>query len=257
MRESAIETASTAPLFQRSMHVLKGVDVDFHKGKTNLIIGRSGSGKTVFLKTILGLFDPEQGDIYYSGERLSEMSKERRKLLHQEIGMVFQGGALFDSMTVAENIRFPLEMFSNMTEKEKDARVKFVMDRVRLEGADAKYPSEISGGMQKRVSIARAISMSPKYLFCDEPNSGLDPETAIVIDQLIQEITHDFQMTTIVNTHDMNSVLEIGDHVIFMKEGHKVWEGTNDEVLGSTNADVEDYVFKSKLFKQVRQALRK
>jgi len=238
-------------------HVLKGVDVDFHKGKTNLIIGRSGSGKTVFLKTILGLFDPEQGDIYYSGERLSEMSKERRKLLHQEIGMVFQGGALFDSMTVAENIRFPLEMFSNMTEKEKDARVKFVMDRVRLEGADAKYPSEISGGMQKRVSIARAISMSPKYLFCDEPNSGLDPETAIVIDQLIQEITHDFQMTTIVNTHDMNSVLEIGDHVIFMKEGHKVWEGTNDEVLGSTNADVEDYVFKSKLFKQVRQALRK
>jgi len=238
-------------------HVLKGVDVDFYKGKTNLIIGRSGSGKTVFLKTILGLFDPEQGDIYYSGERLSEMSKERRKLLHQEIGMVFQGGALFDSMTVAENIRFPLEMFSNMTEKEKDARVKFVMDRVRLEGADSKYPSEISGGMQKRVSIARAISMSPKYLFCDEPNSGLDPETAIVIDQLIQEITHDFQMTTIVNTHDMNSVLEIGDHVIFMKEGHKVWEGTNDEVLGSTNADVEDYVFKSKLFKQVRQALRK
>jgi len=238
-------------------HVLKGVDVDFYKGKTNLIIGRSGSGKTVFLKTILGLFDPEQGDIYYSGERLSEMTKERRKLLHQEIGMVFQGGALFDSMTVAENIRFPLEMFSNMTEKEKDARVKFVMDRVRLEGADSKYPSEISGGMQKRVSIARAISMSPKYLFCDEPNSGLDPETAIVIDQLIQEITHDFQMTTIVNTHDMNSVLEIGDHVIFMKEGHKVWEGTNDEVLGSTNADVEDYVFKSKLFKQVRQALRK
>lgn len=237
--------------------VLKGVDVDFYKGKTNLIIGRSGSGKTVFLKTILGLFDPEEGDIYYNEERLGTMSKERRKLLHQEIGMVFQGGALFDSMSVAENIRFPLEMFSNMTEIEKDARVKFVMDRVRLEGADAKYPSEISGGMQKRVSIARAISMSPHYLFCDEPNSGLDPETAIVIDQLIQEITHEFDMTTIVNTHDMNSVLEIGDHVIFMKEGHKVWEGTNDEVLSSTNADVEDYVFKSKLFKQVRQALRK
>lgn len=238
-------------------HVLKGVDVDFYKGKANLIIGRSGSGKTVFLKTILGLFNPEQGDIYYSDERLGEMSKDRRKLLHQEIGMVFQGGALFDSMTVAENIRFPLEMFSNMTEKEKDERVKLVMDRVRLEGADTKFPSEISGGMQKRVSIARAISMSPKYLFCDEPNSGLDPETAIVIDQLIHEITHEFDMTTIVNTHDMNSVLEIGDHVIFMKEGHKVWEGTNDEVLSSTNADVEDYVFKSKLFKQVRKALRK
>ncbi|MDC0376810.1 ATP-binding cassette domain-containing protein, partial [Schleiferiaceae bacterium] len=156
-----------------------------------------------------------------------------------------------------ENIRFPLEMFSAMTEHEKDARVKFVMDRVRLEGADELFPSEISGGMQKRVSIARAISMNPNYLFCDEPNSGLDPETAIVIDQLIQEITHEFGMTTIVNTHDMNSVLEIGDHVVFMKEGYKVWEGTNDQVLGSTNADVEDYVFKSKLFKQVRTALRK
>jgi phospholipid/cholesterol/gamma-HCH transport system ATP-binding protein len=184
------------------------------------------------------------------------MTKQRFKKLRQEIGMVFQGGALFDSMTVAQNIRFPLEMFSAMTEHEMDQRVKFVMDRVRLEGADAKFPSEISGGMQKRVSIARAISMSPKYLFCDEPNSGLDPETAIVIDQLIHEITHEFGMTTIVNTHDMNSVLEIGDHVVFMKEGHKVWEGNSSQVLQSTNADVEEYVFKSKLFKQVRQALR-
>lgn len=237
-------------------HVLKGVDVDFHRGETNLIIGRSGSGKTVFLKTILGLHQPDKGDIIYDGEVLGEMTKQRFKTLRQEIGMVFQGGALFDSMTVAQNIRFPLEMFSAMTEHEMDQRVKFVMDRVRLEGADAKFPSEISGGMQKRVSIARAISMSPKYLFCDEPNSGLDPETAIVIDQLIHEITHEFGMTTIVNTHDMNSVLEIGDHVIFMKEGHKVWEGNSSEVLKSTNADVEEYVFKSKLFKQVRQALR-
>ena len=239
-----------------SNDVLKGVDVDFHQGETNLIIGRSGSGKTVFLKTILGLHEPDQGEILYDGEVLGEMSKQRFKRLRQEIGMVFQGGALFDSMTVAQNIRFPLEMFSAMTEHEMDQRVKFVMDRVRLEGADTKFPSEISGGMQKRVSIARAISMSPKYLFCDEPNSGLDPETAIVIDQLIHEITHEFGMTTIVNTHDMNSVLEIGDHVVFMKEGHKVWEGNSSQVLKSTNADVEEYVFKSKLFKQVRQALR-
>jgi len=239
-----------------SNDVLKGVDVDFHQGETNLIIGRSGSGKTVFLKTILGLHEPDQGEILYDGEVLGEMTKQRFKKLRQEIGMVFQGGALFDSMTVAQNIRFPLEIFSAMTEHEMDQRVKFVMDRVRLEGADAKFPSEISGGMQKRVSIARAISMSPKYLFCDEPNSGLDPETAIVIDQLIHEITHEFGMTTIVNTHDMNSVLEIGDHVVFMKEGHKVWEGNSSQVLKSTNADVEEYVFKSKLFKQVRQALR-
>jgi phospholipid/cholesterol/gamma-HCH transport system ATP-binding protein len=238
-------------------HVLKGLDVDFIQGKTNLIIGRSGSGKTVFLKTILGLFEPDQGTIHYGDEVLGEMTKARRKTLRQEIGMVFQGGALFDSMTVAENIRFPLEMFAAMTEKEKDERVKFVMNRVRLDGSASYFPSEISGGMQKRVAIGRAISMNPKYLFCDEPNSGLDPETAIVIDQLIQELTHEFNMTTIVNTHDMNSVLEIGDHVIFMKEGYKVWEGTNSDVLGSTNADVEDYVFKSKLFKQVRQAFRK
>lgn len=237
-------------------HVLKGVDVDFHQGETNLIIGRSGSGKTVFLKTILGLHAPDQGSIVYDGEVLGDMTKQRAKLLRQEIGMVFQGGALFDSMTVAQNIRFPLEMFASMTEYEMDKRVKFVMDRVRLEGADHKFPAEISGGMQKRVSIARAISMSPNYLFCDEPNSGLDPETAIVIDQLIHEITHEFGMTTIVNTHDMNSVLEIGDHVIFMKEGHKVWEGDSSQVLKSTNADVEEYVFKSKLFKQVRKALR-
>ena len=237
--------------------VLKGIDVDFIPGKTNLIIGRSGSGKTVFLKTILGLYDPDQGSIHYGDEILGEMTKERRKLLRQELGMVFQGGALFDSMSVTANIRFPLDMFSNMTEHQKDERVSFVMDRVRLQGSGDMFPAEISGGMQKRVSIARAISMNPKYLFCDEPNSGLDPETAIVIDQLIQELTHEFNMTTIVNTHDMNSVLEIGDHVVFMKDGYKVWEGTNNEVLGSTNADVEEYVFKSKLFKQVRAALRK
>lgn len=236
-------------------HVLKGVDVTFSQGQTNLIIGKSGSGKTVFLKTMLGLFVPEQGNVFYGDECLAEMSKQRRTILRQETGMVFQGGALFDSMTVAENIRFPLDMFAPMTEKEKDERVKFCMSRVRLDDAGDKYPSEISGGMQKRVSIARAISMNPKYLFCDEPNSGLDPETAIVIDQLIQELTHEFGMTTIVNTHDMNSVLEIGDQVILMKEGHKVWEGNNTQVLKSDNQDVVDYVFKSKLFKEMRKAL--
>ncbi len=236
--------------------VLRGVDVVFDQGKTNLIIGRSGSGKTVFLKTILGLHKPDQGSIYYDHESLGSMTVDRQKKLRQEIGMVFQGGALFDSLTVAQNIRFPLDMFAAMTEHEKDARVQFCMNHVRLEGANHKFPSEISGGMQKRVAIARAIAMNPKYLFCDEPNSGLDPETAIVIDQLIQEITYEFNMTTIVNTHDMNSVLEIGDHVVLMKEGVKVWEGTNKEVLHSNNEDVVEYVFKSKLFKELKGVLR-
>ena len=238
-----------------SNDVLKGVDVDFYQGETNLIIGRSGSGKTVFLKTILGLHEPDQGQILYDGEVLGEMSKQRFKKLRQEIGMVFQGGALFDSMTVAQNIRFPLEMFSTMTEHEMDQRVKFVMDRVRLEGADTKFPSEISGGMQKRVSIARAISMSPKYLFCDEPNSGLDPKTAIVIDQLIQEITKEYNITTIINSHDMNSVIEIGEKIIFLVSGEKNWEGTNKEILKTDNKSVTNFVYSSELLKKVRKHL--
>lgn len=236
--------------------VLKGIDVNFAKGKTNLIIGRSGSGKTVFLKSVLGLHDIDEGSIKYDGRDVGLMSKDDRKLLRQEIGMVFQGGALFDSQTVLENVMFPLNFFTNMSESEKRDRADFCLSRVRLDGAHDKFPAEISGGMQKRVAIARAISMNPKYLFCDEPNSGLDPETAIVIDNLIQEITHEFDITTVVNTHDMNSVLEIGDHIILLKEGYRVWEGDKDEILQSEDQAVLDFVFSSELFKKVRAAFK-
>ncbi len=237
--------------------VLKGIDVVFEDGKANLIIGRSGSGKTVFLKSILGLHEVDDGQILFDGRPLSEMDKKQRKALRQEIGMVFQGGALFDSQTVEENVLFPLNMFSDLTPGERKKRVDFCLERVNLTNANKLYPAEISGGMQKRVAIARAIAMNPKYLFCDEPNSGLDPETSIVIDNLIREITVEYNITTIINTHDMNSVLEIGDHVILMKDGYKVWEGSNKEVLTSQNKDVIDYVFKSNLFKTVREALLK
>lgn len=240
----------------QEQEVLKGIDIEFEPGKTSLIIGRSGSGKTVFLKSIVGLHDIDEGSIYFHDKEVGALSKENRRLLRQEMGMVFQGGALFDSMTVEENVMFPLNMFSNMTTEEKLDRVNFCLQRVQLENANPKLPSELSGGMQKRVAIARAISMNPKYLFCDEPNSGLDPETSIVIDNLIQEITQEFQITTLINTHDMNSVLEIGDHIMLLKHGHKVWEGNNKEILQSDNEDVADFVFKSRLFKKVRQALR-
>ena len=236
--------------------VLKGISAKFEEGKTNLIIGRSGSGKTVFLKCVLGLYNADSGEISFSGRPISQLDKSQRKELRKEIGMVFQGGALFDSMTVAENVRFPLDMFSEMSPAEKEDRVNFVLNRVNLEGAHDRYPAEISGGMQKRVAIARAISMNPKYLFCDEPNSGLDPETSIVIDNLIREITQEFNMTTLINTHDMNSVLEIGDHVIFLKDGIKAWEGTKDDILRAEQDDIADYVFRSNLFKRVRAALR-
>ena len=236
--------------------VLKGISANFKEGQTNLIIGRSGSGKTVFLKCILGLYTADSGEILFSGRKLSQLDKNQRKDLRKEIGMVFQGGALFDSMTVAENVRFPLDMFSEMTDAEKQDRVNFVLHRVNLDDAHNRYPAEISGGMQKRVAIARAISMNPKYLFCDEPNSGLDPETSIVIDNLIREITREFNMTTIINTHDMNSVLEIGDHVIFLKDGIKAWEGSKDDILRAEQDDIADYVFRSNLFKRVRDALK-
>ena len=238
-------------------HVLKGIDAVFEEGKTNLIIGRSGSGKTVFLKCVLGLYNSDQGEIMFSGRRISKMNKNERNLIRQEIGMVFQGGALFDSLTIEENVMFPLNMFRDMTLEEKLDRVNFCLQRVNLLNVNNHFPAEISGGMQKRVAIARSIVMNPKYLFCDEPNSGLDPETSIVIDNLIREITQEFGITTVVNTHDMNSVLEIGDKVFFLKEGKKAWEGSKDDILTSDNPDIVDYVFRSNLFKKVKAALQK
>jgi phospholipid/cholesterol/gamma-HCH transport system ATP-binding protein len=239
-------------------HVLRGIDVDFHEGQCNLIIGLSGSGKTVFLKSILGLHATDEGSISFDGRILGEMSKKEVKALRQEMGMVFQGSALFNSMTIEDNVRLPLDFFAQMTPEEKAERVRFCLDRVRIAPeAFTKTPAELSGGMQKRVAIARAIVLNPKYLFCDEPNSGLDPETAIVIDQLIHEITHEFGMTTVINTHDMNSVLEIGDHVVLLEKGKKAWEGTMDQVLQSDDSAVVDYVFRSNLFKKVRVALKK
>ncbi len=236
--------------------VIKGIDATFEQGKTNLIIGRSGSGKTVFLKSILGLYEINSGEIYFGDRMVSDMNKNDRKKLRQELGMVFQGGALFDSLTVIENVMFPLQMFSDMSESEKQDRANFCLKRVNLFDANNRLPAEISGGMQKRVAIARAIVMQPKYLFCDEPNSGLDPETSILIDNLIREITQEFNMTTLINTHDMNSVLEIGDKVFFLKDGYKAWEGTKSEIVNSDNEDIVDFVFRSNLFKKVKDALR-
>ncbi len=234
-------------------HVLKGVSTSFEKGKTNLIIGQSGSGKTVFLKSLLGLFIPEKGKIIYDGQPYSEMTSDEKTELRQKMGMVFQGSALFDSMTVEENVMFPLKMFTKNPIPEMKERVDFVLHRVNLVEAHHKYPAEISGGMQKRVAIARAIVNKPKYLFCDEPNSGLDPKTAILIDNLIQEITKEFNITTIINTHDMNSVMEIGEKIIFLKDGYKEWEGTNKEIFKTDNEAVTNFVYSSELFKKVRQ----
>ncbi|MEL7269255.1 MAG: ATP-binding cassette domain-containing protein [Bacteroidota bacterium] len=234
-------------------HILKGISTSFEQGKTNLIIGQSGSGKTVFLKCLLGLFQPEEGNIVYNGQNYSELKLDEQRNLRQEMGMVFQGSALFDSMTVEGNVKFPLEMFTKQSKSEMNDRVDFVLKRVNLSDAHEKYPSEISGGMQKRVAIARAIVMNPKYLFCDEPNSGLDPKTAILIDNLIQEITREYNITTVINTHDMNSVMEIGEKIIFLKNGFKEWEGTNKEIFKTDNEAVTNFVYSSELFKKVRQ----
>lgn len=233
--------------------VLKGVSASFQKGKTNLIIGQSGSGKTVFLKCLLGLFSPEEGSISYDGRDYSKLSGDERRDLRQEMGMVFQGSALFDSMTVEGNVRFPLEMFTKQSKSEKQDRVDFVLKRVNLTEAYDRFPSQISGGMQKRVAIARAIVMNPQYLFCDEPNSGLDPKTATLIDNLIQEITEEYDITTVINTHDMNSVMEIGEKIIFLKDGIKEWEGTKHEIFKTDNEAVTGFVYSSELFEKVRQ----
>ena len=235
--------------------VLKNISTVFEQGKTNLIIGRSGSGKTVLLKSTLGLFEIDSGEIWYNDRNFTQMNEKERKILRREVGMVFQGGALFDSISVEDNVRFPLEMFTEMSSTEKQKRVDFCLDHVNIEKHAFKLsPSEISGGMQKRVAIARAIALNPKYLFCDEPNSGLDPETATVIDKLIQTLTKEFKMTTIINTHDMNSVIEIGESVLFISQGEKEWEGTKHEILNSGNQKLEDFIFANKLYAQMKKA---
>ncbi len=237
--------------------VLKGVSTIFETGKTNLIIGQSGSGKTVMLKSLLGIFSPEIGTIEFDGRIYGDLLPEEKRELRTEIGMVFQGSALFDSMTVEENIGFPLKMFTNKTAEEIAERVNFVIQRVNLINANQKKPSEISGGMQKRVAIARAIVNNPQYLFCDEPNSGLDPNTAILIDNLIMEITEEYNITTVINTHDMNSVMEIGQNILFLKNGLKAWQGTKEEIFRTDNEAVTDFVYSSNLFKKVREAVLK
>ena len=233
--------------------VLKGVSAVFDSGKCNLIIGKSGSGKTVTLKCMVGLYEPDSGAILYDGRNVMDMDFKERKAIRREIGMLFQGTALFDSMTVHDNIAFPLNMFTTMTEEEKRERVNFCLKRVNMENTNKKYPGELSGGMKKRVGIARAIVMNPKYLFCDEPNSGLDPKTSLVIDALIKEITQEFDMTTIINTHDMNSVMGIGDKVTFIHEGLKYWEGATQEVMQITEGELFDFIFASEFLKDLRR----
>ncbi len=233
-------------------HILKDMSFSFQQGKTNLIIGESGSGKTTLLKILIGLYSNDSGSVYFDGHNFNQMSKKEQRKLRQEIGMLFQGGALYDYMTVEENIMFPLTMFTDNTTKEKLERVNFCLQRVNLEGKNHLMPSELSGGMTKRVAIARAISMQPKYLLCDEPNSGLDPKTAILIDDLIQEITKEYNITTVVNTHDMNSVMQIGDNIAFINDGRIWWKGNKEELFNSDNNELNDFVFASKLFKRLR-----
>lgn len=234
--------------------VLTGINASFEKGRTSLVIGQSGSGKTVFLKCMLGLLFPEKGEIIYDGVEYSSMDDDEKRNLRKEIGMVFQGSALFDSSNVEENVMFPLKMFTDQSYGEMLERVNFVLKRVNLEDVNEKFPAELSGGMQKRVAIARAIVMNPKYLFCDEPNSGLDPKTSTLIDNLIQEITKEYNITTIINSHDMNSVMEIGEKIILLKDGQKAWEGNSDNVFKTDNEDLTNFVYSSNLFKKVREA---
>lgn len=233
-------------------NVLDNITARFEAGKTNLIIGRSGSGKTVLLKSLVGLLQVDSGVIMYDDICFNKASLNEKRLMRQQLGMIFQGGALLDTLTVEENIRFPLDFFTEMTMEEKLERVHFCLNRVKLEGANNRYPSELSGGMTKRTAIARAIVMNPKYLFCDEPNSGLDPLTSVVIDNLIREITQEYNITTIVNTHDMNSVMEIGDTVTFINEGKKWWEGSREDILDSTNKELEEFVFASAMARKVK-----
>lgn len=236
-------------------HVLYDVSSNFEKGKVNLIIGQSGQGKSVLAKCIVGLHEPETGSVFYDGRDFTKMDRKERKHIRQEIGMLFQGSALFDSMTVEENIMFPLTMFTKMTKKEKLDRVNFCLERVNLAGRNKLFPSECSGGMQKRIAIARAISMNPRYLFCDEPNSGLDPKTTIVIDNLIREITYEYEITAVVITHDMNSVIEIGDSVLFIYDGRAWWKGDRHSILTTDNKEVVDFVYASDFMKEIRSTM--
>lgn len=232
--------------------VLHDINITFDPGITNLIIGQSGSGKTVLLKSIVGLHAATKGHIYYDKRDFIHMNNHQKKELRKEMGMLFQGGALFDSLTVEENVMFPLTMFSSLSAKEKQERVDFCLNRVNIRNSNHLFPAEISGGMQKRVAIARAIVQNPKYLFCDEPNSGLDPKTAIVIDNLIKELTEEFNMTTIINTHDMNSVMEIGEKVIFIYKGSKCWEGNKEHIFDSENKELNDFIFASNFAKKIK-----
>ena len=232
--------------------VLNDISVTFETGKTNLIIGRSGSGKTVLLKTLVGLHEPDSGSIYFDDICYTDLGFKARKAIRKDIGMIFQGGALLDSSTVEENVKLPLDLFTEQSEEEKMERVNFCLQRVRLENANHLYPAELSGGMIKRVAIARAIVMNPKYLFCDEPNSGLDPQTSIVIDNLIHEITKEYNITTIINTHDMNSVMEIGEKIVYIHEGNKWWEGSKEEILHADNRELNDFVFASAMAKRAK-----
>ncbi|PWJ44781.1 ABC transporter ATP-binding protein [Sediminitomix flava] len=249
-----IEITNIKKAFQ-GKEVLKGISAKFEQGQTNMIIGASGTGKSVLLKTIVGLIEPDSGTIEYNGRDFYNSSLKEQKAIRREIGMLFQGSALFDSKTVYENVKFPLDMMSKMSEGEKKDRVEFCLSRVGLAAAADKMPSEISGGMQKRVGIARAIVMNSQYLFCDEPNSGLDPQTSIVIDNLIQEITHEYNLTTIIVSHDMNSVMEIGQYILFMYQGHKVWEGSNETILDSDEKALHDFILANKLMQKFK-ALR-
>ena len=256
VNEKMIEVKHLYKSFE-DKEVLKDINAVFENGKTNLIIGQSGSGKTVLMKNLVGLFDPTKGEVLYDGRNFVTMSKREKIEMRREMGMIFQSAALFDSINVLENVMFPLDMFSNMTYNERVRRAQECLDRVNLIDAQKKYPGEISGGMQKRVAIARAIVLNPKYLFCDEPNSGLDPKTSLVIDELLHSITEEFGMTTIINTHDMNSVMGIGDNITFICKGRKEWEGDKTMVMDSTNEELNDLVFASDLFKKVKMVMGK
>ncbi len=233
--------------------VLDDISVEFDTGKTNLIIGRSGSGKTVLLKTLVGLHEPDSGDVWYDEVDFTQLGFRERKAIRKDIGMIFQGGALLDSSTVEENVKLPLDLFTQQSEAEKLERVNFCLQRVRLENANKRFPAELSGGMIKRVAIARAIVLNPRYLFCDEPNSGLDPQTSIVIDNLIHGITQEYGITTIINTHDMNSVMEIGEKIVYIYRGRKWWEGSKDDILHADNPELNDFVFASAMAKRARR----